>query len=234
MSSHFHDENFKAAEEIAISTLNFLGTTKSDGFLQKNPSGDFAISTDYICDDTFIRKDLLKFSNLEPCTSLFNDNSQEIGNKNLKLPSNDESNKFIDNFFSQTSIPNNDDTLVSNAHDTGENNSDGMTSDLELTIKLSEDQLQELIDKNVDKDVNIPLSIKFIRKTLIPDVEGDVNYIKTNFGGDDVQITFLCDICDAQYKTLDAMYSVQCSSCNKCYDYCKFHENVCVCPFCLK
>lgn len=50
--------------------------------------------------------------------------------------------------------------------------------------------------------------------------------------GENIVLSYICDICDKKYKTMNDMNSNQCKHCNKYYDYCKTHETFTTCPFC--
>jgi len=94
----------------------------------------------------------------------------------------------------------------------------------EIRISLERTELEE------NELINV--SINFIRNELIPDPQGYCEWTQINFGDSDVKLSYVCDICDAHYPTLNEMNSTICTHCAKCYDYCKVHEHVITCPFC--
>jgi hypothetical protein len=97
----------------------------------------------------------------------------------------------------------------------------------DLQIKISTP-----LDENVDSDQKVKMTVKFIRDTLAPDIEADRKFIKDKFDIDEMEITYICDICNAKYQNLNEMNSKLCIDCNKYYDYCKIHETITQCPFC--
>lgn len=98
------------------------------------------------------------------------------------------------------------------------------------SIKLPEDTwieielLEEINNLDLDKRVNI--STKFIRGTLEPNVEENIKWIKEVIKGENITISYVCDICDEKYETMEKMNTRKCNQCTRYYDYCKTHESI--------
>ena len=87
-------------------------------------------------------------------------------------------------------------------------------------------------DEEISADSKVNVSIKFIRDTLEPDADGYVKCMQDCFKGEAVSVSYVCDVCDTEYPTLNDMNSNKCEHCTKYFDYCKIHEPVTQCPFC--
>ena len=96
-----------------------------------------------------------------------------------------------------------------------------------LDIKL----LEEIPDP-VPPDYQVKLSVKFIRDTMEPNQDLNIKWIEDVLKGEQTKISYVCDICEKEYETLEEMDTVGCKHCKKYFDYCKTHVSVTVCPFC--
>ena len=96
-----------------------------------------------------------------------------------------------------------------------------------VEIKLPDD-----FPENPSPDYSARISIKFIRGTPHGDIEGYKSWIRDTFEEEESRTSYVCDVCDKEYETMDDMNSEKCIRCMRYYDYCKTHVSVSECPFC--
>ncbi len=95
------------------------------------------------------------------------------------------------------------------------------------------DIIKKITNKKVqtEEEPKVGVSLTFTRSPE-SSTEDITNYLKSTFKTEQINISYVCDVCQKNHKTLDDMHTITCPICNKCCDYCKSHESVIQCPFC--
>lgn len=93
------------------------------------------------------------------------------------------------------------------------------------------DVLGEIKD-DAPPDSEVKLSFTFIRGTPEPNAEAYLTWIEEVMKGQNVTISYVCDLCSERYSSPYEMNTGKCNHCERYYDYCKTHESITVCPFC--
>lgn len=79
----------------------------------------------------------------------------------------------------------------------------------------------------MDNDKIANINLRFSRKEMFVDELTLKNNLCTTFGNGEINIYYICDICDKKHNALNNLISIKCTKCDNYVDYCyNDHENI--------